>query len=170
MIAAGRNPAGFFHLQPICKSQGLYRAEVCKRRIRYPKNLSAMTTTDRKNLRVLVLDDDPDIGTMIRAMLNLRGYDVAVTESAQGMFDYLSQGSVHLILSDMLLSGDDGTDICLKLKADPATSEIPVIMFSAHPNARELCLKAGADAFIGKPFDLKELYATVDEMAMKLPR
>jgi CheY-like chemotaxis protein len=125
---------------------------------------------DRKNLKVLVLDDDPDIGTMIRAMLKLRGYDVTVTENAAGMFSCLSQGPVHLILSDMLLSGDDGTDICSKLKADPATSDIPVIMFSAHPNARELCLKAGADAFIGKPFDIQELYATVDEMATKLTR
>ena len=125
---------------------------------------------DRKNLNVLVLDDDPDIGTMIRAMLKLRGYDVVVTESAQEMFNSLSQGPVHLILSDMLLSGDDGTDICSRLKADPATSDIPVIMFSAHPNARELCIKAGADAFIGKPFDIQELYATVDELALKLPR
>lgn len=125
---------------------------------------------DRKNLKVLVLDDDPDIGTMIRAMLKLRGYDVVVTESAQEMFNSLSQGPVHLILSDMLLSGDDGTDICSRLKADPATSDIPVIMFSAHPNARELCIKAGADAFIGKPFDIQELYATVDELALKLPR
>ena len=125
---------------------------------------------DRKNLNVLVLDDDPDIGTMIRAMLKLRGYDVVVTENAQEMFNSLSQGPVHLILSDMLLSGDDGTDICTRLKADPATSDIPVIMFSAHPNARELCIKAGADAFIGKPFDIQELYATVDELALKLPR
>ena len=125
---------------------------------------------DRKNLKVLVLDDDPDIGTMIRAMLKLRGYDVVVTENAQEMFNSLSQGPVHLILSDMLLSGDDGTDICSRLKADPATSDIPVIMFSAHPNARELCIKAGADAFIGKPFDIQELYATVDELALKLPR
>ena len=58
---------------------------------------------------------------------------------------------------DMLLSGIDGTDICRQLKLDKETSSIPILMFSAHPTARETCLAAGADDFISKPFEMNDM-------------
>ena len=62
---------------------------------------------------------------------------------------------------DMLLSGMNGTEICARLKQDPSLSHIPVIMISAHPNAKEICLDAGAEDFISKPFDMKDLLSRV---------
>ena len=119
---------------------------------------------------IVVLDDDPDIGTMIRVMLEFRGYEVIVTERGKDMFDLLRERSVHLVITDLLLSGDDGREICATLKKNPASSEIPVLMFSAHPNARESCLQAGADEFIAKPFDINELYSKVDALVLnKVP-
>ena len=123
-----------------------------------------------KGNTIVVLDDDPDIGTMIRVMLEFRGYEVIVTERARDLFELLHNRTVSLVITDLLLSGDNGTEVCAQLKEDPATSEIPVIMFSAHPNAREICLKAGADEFMAKPFDIKELYSKVDELALKVNR
>ncbi len=121
----------------------------------------------KNNHTVVVLDDDPDIGTMIRVMLEFRGYDVIALEKGKDLFELLEKKTVHLVITDMLLSGDDGTEICAELKKDPSTSEIPVIMFSAHPNARDICLQAGADDFIAKPFDINELYSKVDALALK---
>jgi DNA-binding response OmpR family regulator len=123
--------------------------------------------TDKNGNTILVLDDDPDIGTMIRVMLEFRGYEVIVTEKASELFDTLGKRSASLVITDLLLSGDDGTEVCQRLKQNPATSNIPVIMFSAHPNARELCLRAGADEFMAKPFDLGELYSKVDALASR---
>ena len=123
-----------------------------------------------KGNTIVVLDDDPDIGTMIRVMLEFRGYEVIVTERARDLFELLHNRTVSLVITDLLLSGDNGTEVCAQLKENPATSEIPVIMFSAHPNAREICLKAGADEFMAKPFDIKELYSKVDELALKVNR
>jgi DNA-binding response OmpR family regulator len=123
-----------------------------------------------KGNTIVVLDDDPDIGTMIRVMLEFRGYEVIVVHRAHELFELLQTTAVSLVITDLLLSGDNGTEVCAQLKNDPATSEIPVIMFSAHPNAKEICLKAGADDFMAKPFDIKELYSKVDELVLRVNR
>ena len=63
---------------------------------------------------------------------------------------------------DMLLSGTDGTDICRRLKQDNKLSLVPILMFSAHPNAKDACLAAGADDFISKPFEMNDLMGKID--------
>jgi DNA-binding response OmpR family regulator len=65
---------------------------------------------------------------------------------------------------DMLLSGMDGTDICKRIKSDREKNSMPVLMFSAHPTARETCLAAGADDFIPKPFEMNDLIAKVNSL------
>ncbi|HEY1870167.1 MAG TPA: response regulator, partial [Chitinophagaceae bacterium] len=89
---------------------------------------------------ILILDDDPDIGTMIKMMLEYKGYAVTVSERADQAAEILNNDNVQLIIMDMLLSGTNGTDLCSELKKNNATSHIPVIMISAHPNAKEICL------------------------------
>jgi len=120
-----------------------------------------------QNARILVLDDDPDIGTMIKMMLEYKGYRVSVSDRADMAQQVLSKGDVDLIIMDMLLSGVNGTDLCVDLKKNPATSRIPVIMISAHPNAKEICLEAGADEFISKPFDMNDILSKIDGLLHK---
>ena len=117
-----------------------------------------------KNARILVLDDDPDIGTMIKMMLEYKGYRVIVSDRADLAQQALNTGGVDLIIMDMLLSGVNGTDLCIDLKKNPSTSHIPVIMISAHPNAKEICLQAGADEFISKPFDMNDILSKIDRL------
>ena len=113
-----------------------------------------------------MLDDDPDIGMMIRVMLEFRGYTVFVTERVEQLHEVIAGQNISLVITDMLLSGDNGTDVCIALKKDPATRHIPVIIFSAHPNARQSCLGAGADDFLAKPFDMQDLYKKVDSLVL----
>jgi DNA-binding response OmpR family regulator len=120
-----------------------------------------------KNARILVLDDDPDIGTMIKMMLEYKGYAVIVSDRADMAQQALNNGGVDLIIMDMLLSGVNGTDLCVDLKKNPATARIPVIMISAHPNAKEICLEAGADEFISKPFDMSDILSKIDGLLHK---
>jgi len=121
----------------------------------------------KNNHKIIVLDDDPDIGTMIKVMLEFRGYTVFVTERVEQLRQVIGEQPISLVITDMLLSGDNGTDVCIDLKKDPATSHIPVIIFSAHPNARQSCLGAGADDFLAKPFDMQELYKKVDSLVLE---
>jgi DNA-binding response OmpR family regulator len=121
----------------------------------------------KKQEKILVLDDDTDIGTMIKMMLEYKGYTVAVSERAEQAAEVLQNNGVDLIIMDMLLSGVNGTDLCVELKKNSSTSHIPVIMISAHPNAKEICLEAGADEFISKPFDMQDILAKIDRLINK---
>ena len=111
---------------------------------------------------ILVIDDDPDICTMIKVMLEYNDYSVITAENEQQCMAVIKNNPVELVIMDMLLSGKDGTDICRHLKNDPTHSQIPVIMFSAHPSAREACLAAGANEFMAKPFEMQEMLKKVE--------
>jgi len=121
----------------------------------------------KKQEKILVLDDDTDIGTMIKMMLEYKGYSVTVSERAEQAAEVLQDNGVDLIIMDMLLSGVNGTDLCIELKKNSSTSHIPVIMISAHPNAKEICLEAGADEFISKPFDMQDILSKIDRLITK---
>jgi len=117
-----------------------------------------------KNEKILVLDDDPDIGTMIKMMLEYKGYSVTVSERADQAYEVLRNDEFDLIIMDMLLSGVNGTDLCSEFKKDSTLAHIPIIMISAHPNAKEICLEAGADEFISKPFDMQDILSKIDRL------
>ena len=106
---------------------------------------------------ILVLDDDPDICIMIKMVLDYYGYEAMDAENEETAAKIISSNHVDLLIMDMLLSGVDGTDICRRLKLDKQTSSIPILMFSAHPTAKETCLAAGADDFISKPFEMNDM-------------
>ena len=116
---------------------------------------------------ILVLDDDPDICIMIKMVLDYYGYDAMDAENEENARKIISSNHVDLLIMDMLLSGVDGTDICRQLKQHKETSSIPILMFSAHPTAKETCLAAGADDFISKPFEMSDM---MDKISFFLER
>jgi DNA-binding response OmpR family regulator len=119
--------------------------------------------------RVLVVDDDPDILDAIRLTLEDEGYAVTTTEKgeyAENLHDG-NGGLPDLIILDVLLSGKDGRTICRHLKSREETRHIPIIMISAHPDARESSQDVGADAFLAKPWDIDELLAIVAHYAQR---
>src|SRR4030095_3584727 len=116
----------------------------------------------KDNSLILVLDDDPDICTMIKMVLDYYGYGAIDTDNEENAKKILSSNHVDLVIMDMLLSGADGTDICRRLKQDEETSSIPILMFSAHPTAKETCLAAGADDFISKPFEMNDMMEKIN--------
>ena len=113
---------------------------------------------------ILVVDDDPDIGLMIKAILEFNGYSVVVTERPEKVKALVRSDSFNLLIMDMLLSGMNGIDICAGLKNDASISPLAIIMISAHPNAKEICHEAGADDFVSKPFDIEEMLSKVHRL------
>jgi CheY-like chemotaxis protein len=111
---------------------------------------------------ILIVDDDPDIVMAIETILSEAGYTVASATRRESLMQRLRQESLpHLILLDMLLSGQRGTEIAEELKQGQETRHIPILMLSAHPDAEQEARSAGADRFIAKPFDREDLLATV---------
>jgi DNA-binding response OmpR family regulator len=108
--------------------------------------------------RILVIEDDPAILESIRDVLELEGYQVETsTRYGEYSADAFRAPLPNLIILDMLLSGHDGRKICKQLKSRKETRDIPVILISAHPEARNTAFEAGADDFIAKPFDIDQL-------------
>lgn len=106
---------------------------------------------------VLIIDDNTDILFMLEAMLSMKGYKVSTKENTDNLEDTLKTIAPGVIIMDMLLSGADGREVCKSLKMDPLFLNIPIIMISAHPQAKEECLASGADYFLEKPFDMYDI-------------
>ena|SRR5450432_1397071 len=107
--------------------------------------------------KILVVDDDTDILSVMEILLTMKGFQVEVTAKGENTFLKIETFKPDIILLDVLISGQDGRTICRKLKSNKETMHIPVIMFSAHPGAAATIAEYGADDFIAKPFDVGKL-------------
>ncbi|HEX6542303.1 MAG TPA: response regulator [Ktedonobacterales bacterium] len=112
---------------------------------------------------ILVVDDEPDIVFALVTILEDAGYHTIAKAKADHLAQQMHQSEQlpDLILLDMLLSGQRGTEIARELKQHPTTRHIPILMLSAHPNAEREAKAAGADGFIPKPFDMDDLLEKV---------
>ena len=107
-----------------------------------------------KMKKLLVVDDEEDILEFLKVILEDEGYIVFTTDKDDYLESLQNDTLPDLILLDLLLSGKDGREIVKYLKMNERTKHIPVIMFSAHPSAREITKQAGADDFVAKPFEI----------------
>lgn len=112
--------------------------------------------------KILVVDDDIDILSVMEILLSMKGFDVEVTSKGENTIPKIESFKPDLILLDVLISGHDGRNICKQLKSNKSTRHIPVIMFSAHPGAAATISDYGADDFIAKPFDVNNLMQKVN--------
>jgi CheY-like chemotaxis protein len=115
-------------------------------------------------MRILVVEDQDSIRRMIEALVQARGYEVlAVANGAKAIDAFMTQ-SFDLVLLDLMLPGQyDGFEVCQRLKSDPGTRAVPVVIISAldDPESRKKAADAGASAYYTKPFSpialLKEI-------------
>lgn len=121
----------------------------------------------KKLAKILVIDDDPDIGNMFKMILEYKGYTVIVLENTDEAAPIMRNGGINVLIMDMHLSGTNGTDICAEFKKDISISHIPLMMMSAHPDAKKICMEAGADDFIPKPFDIEDLVSKINLLIQK---
>jgi DNA-binding response OmpR family regulator len=116
---------------------------------------------------ILLVDDDEEIGVMLKMMLEHKGFSVIVSQSAQQTETMVKNDDVDLVLLDMLIAGVKGTDVCMSLKNNTATSHVPVMIITALPDAETICKAAGADDFLAKPFDMEEMLLKVNHLINK---
>lgn len=117
--------------------------------------------------KILIVEDDHNLGIMIEEMLGFSGYDVMLSRKPLQTNEDIIEHDIKLVLLDKLIYGVDGTDVCAKIRKTAAVSKTPVLMMSALNNAREICLKAGASDFISKPFNMADLIAKIEQLLHK---
>ncbi|MGI9401600.1 MAG: response regulator [Rhizobiaceae bacterium] len=123
---------------------------------------------DAKNIRILVCDDELDVREMLQEYLGKRGYAVTTASNAEQLRAVLSSGDVDLIILDINMPAEDGLTALRNLRLEDST---PVIMLTAAGDAvdRIIGLEMGADDYLGKPVDLRELEARIKAVLRRNP-
>ena len=118
-------------------------------------------------VRILVVEDQDSIRRMIEALVQARGYQVRAVASGAKAIDVASTEPPDLVLLDLMLPGQyDGFEVCRRLRADPSTRAVPVVVISALDDAesRARATAAGATAYYTKPFSPIALLKEIDRL------
>lgn len=121
------------------------------------------------NPLILVADDEPNIVLSLEFLLQEAGYRVRIARDGQEALDAVAAEPPDLLLLDVMLPRLSGFDVCQRIRANPDWRHLRVVMLSAKGRAAEVDkgLALGADAYVTKPFAIKDLLA---EVARQLQR
>ncbi len=113
--------------------------------------------------RLLMIDDDARLSAMVSDYLRAAGFDIEVAGSLAAGRERLAAGSYDALVLDLMLPDGDGLDLCRELRANPRTRQLPLLMLTARgePLDRIVGLELGADDYLPKPFEPRELQARV---------
>jgi len=112
---------------------------------------------------ILVVDDEDDILELVTFNLTREGYVVRCASSGEEAIESVKRQIAHLIILDLMLPGIDGLETARRLRKDPSTEDIPIIMLTAKGEEADIVtgLELGADDYVTKPFSPRELTARV---------
>jgi two-component system response regulator MtrA len=112
------------------------------------------------NARILVIDDDAALAEMIGIVLRAEGYDISFCADGSGALEAFHTAKPALVLLDLMLPGMDGIEVCGAIRAE---SGVPIIMLTARSDTADIVqgLESGADDYMVKPFNPKELVARI---------
>jgi excisionase family DNA binding protein len=118
------------------------------------------------NQLILVVDDDPRLREYLRVNLEMEGYEVVEAGSAEEGLAALDEEPPDLILLDVMMPGVDGWQMLSRVRERHGLASIPVVMFSGKLDSEQAAAaeEAGAQAFIGKPFDPQQLIASTKQL------
>jgi two-component system, cell cycle response regulator DivK len=117
-------------------------------------------------VKILVVEDSPDIAELLLRQLQRKGYDVAMADDGDKGSRMAKSEKPDLILMDMELPVVAGWEAIRRIKGDPETKSIPVIALTAHVTSgdRELGFESGADGFFHKPIDFPKLFEHIESL------
>jgi DNA-binding response OmpR family regulator len=116
--------------------------------------------TGSSDALIVLVEDDEDIRGLVRDMLTREGFAVEVADTAAALDQILARKRPDLVVLDLMLPGEDGLSICRRLRSG---GRVPILMLTAKsdPVDRVVGLEMGADDYVAKPFDPRELLARV---------
>ena len=125
--------------------------------------MSDTSTFNTKNKKILIIDDEPDLCELIEFQLQKEGYKTNSLSNPLEAIGYARDYDPHLIILDIMMPGLDGLHLCSMLKVDSLLNNIPILFLTACSDADEKIkgFERGADDYLTKPFDIRELLARV---------
>ena len=122
-----------------------------------------------KTKTILIVDDDPNVGLLISAILKQQDFNVTPLYNGDEVLEFLKNKTPDLILLDLKMPGIDGFALCKKIRETQKTKNIPIIVLSgvSTVETKIMTIELGADDFITKPFDVGELRARINRIIMR---
>jgi len=112
--------------------------------------------------KILVVDDDVGILDAMKYTLEDAGYMVSTIADGNAVLQ-MKKREADVLLLDIWMSGINGADICLRLKKQESTKDMPVILVSANRDAEKIAKSCGADDFLAKPFEIADLLGKIEK-------
>lgn len=112
--------------------------------------------------KILLVDDDPELRRLLATFLGRHGYDTLLLPDTQQLDAFLARYQPHLVVLDLMLPGEDGLAACRRLRQQGESLPIIMLTARAEPVDRVIGLEIGADDYLGKPFDPRELVARIE--------
>jgi two-component system alkaline phosphatase synthesis response regulator PhoP len=119
--------------------------------------------------KILVIEDDPATSRLVDYSLRHEGYQViSASNGLEGLRKAIGE-SPDLVILDVMLPGMDGFEICHRLRSEPATAQLPILMFSAKAQEidKDTGIKVGADEYLTKPAAPSEIVSRVEKLLAK---
>lgn len=122
-----------------------------------------------KDHKILVVDDEPEIHTVLGKFLSKEGYNLESAYDAEEAYKVISESKPDLIILDIMMPNVSGIEVCNKLKSEAKTKDIMILIVSARDEQSDRIegLKHGADDYVSKPFHLRSLVRKVEHMLEK---
>ncbi|MGZ3751670.1 MAG: response regulator [Mucilaginibacter sp.] len=119
------------------------------------------------NRKIIIFDDDEDILSICSYVLEEQGWEVHIFTDCDNIIEKVSAINPHVILMDNWIPDSGGIIATQKLKNTDSLKSIPVVYFSANSDIQSLASRAGAEAYLAKPFDLNDLEGTINSVINK---
>lgn len=112
--------------------------------------------------RVLIVDDEPDIASLVALCLDPLGVQVVLASDLLSALRLAQEEDIGLVLLDLALGDEDGLEILPRLRDEPSLSGVPVVAFSNHDSRRREAIDSGVDSFLSRPFASADLQSMVE--------
>jgi two-component system KDP operon response regulator KdpE len=123
-----------------------------------PASTGTLAGVQDVSKRILVVDDDPQIRRILRAVLVAKGYEVIEAECGEDALKLIRSEKYDLMLLDINMPGITGIEVCKEART---SSDIPIVMMSAGEESRAKALDAGANDYLKKPFGVSQIFSCV---------
>lgn len=126
-------------------------------------------STNQPSSLILIVDDEPEVHAVLGKMLVREGYAIQSAYNAEEAFEKVKARKPELIILDIMMPRISGIEVCNRLKDDPATKDILILIVSAKDAQADRIegLKHGADDYVSKPFHLRSLVRKIEHMLSK---
>jgi twitching motility two-component system response regulator PilG len=115
---------------------------------------------------ILIVEDEESLLKLESILLTSRGYQVRGVTSGENALREIAENRPDLVLLDIMMPGLDGFEVCRRIKSNPSTSSIPVVMLTAKKNSQDQAkgVEAGADAYLTKPFKSVRIMEVIEAL------